>query len=559
MQGSWAPLAADLDLEAVLLTSGLSSPVGVYSAYDGTGRLFILQQTGQIRVWDGDELLSTPFLDLSDNHYDCCGERGLLGLAFHPDYPTDDRFFVFYTRGDGDLTIASYSVSGSPDVADEGSAHVLLSIEHSSAGNHNGGQLAFGPDGYLYISVGDGGNTPTTAQDTGALTGKILRLDIDVDPADYDPGPAPDYEIPPDNPFAAGGGAGEVWDYGLRNPWRFSFDRENGDLWIGYVGQQTIEEIDYQPAPSVGGVNWGWNVMEGDQCYPPGSMCTPVGTLPVMTYESNDGPCAVTGGFRYRGDVYPRLRGSYLFGDYCTGEIWGTVQRCDGVWEAPLLADLAINLSSFGEDENGELFVANVGGATVFSLGLASSATGAVMALDPAARHFGAVAASTLVMQEIVLQNTNFDVEAAVVADIGLASGAPFAIDASGGSSPCGTLTPCLAPGEYCTVLAKFSSASGGSFSDAVEVSGNFALASVALQGVVYESCSLDGVSLSLTSAVAATETFSACEDITASVGFTVEAGGDATLRAGNFVAFDNGVSVVGALSVEVDPLIALE
>jgi glucose/arabinose dehydrogenase len=554
-------VVADLDLTTTLVVSGLVNPIGLVSAHDGSGRLFIVEKAGQIRVWDGDELLEDDFLDVSTGSFDDNGERGLLGLAFHPDYPADNRFFVFYTLGNGDLRIAGYTVSGDPDVANGGSAMELLTIPHSSASNHNGGQLAFGLDGYLYISVGDGGNTPGAARDlTDNLLGKILRLDIDVDPEDYLPGDPPAYEIPegpPANPFVGETGDDEIWDYGLRNPWRFSFDRETGDLWIGDVGQQDTEEIDYEPAPSAGGVDWGWNVMEGDQCYPPGTNCTPVGTFPVLTYESNSGPCAVTGGFVYRGDLHPRLRGSYLFADYCTGEIFGTVQRCDAVWEAVELVDAPFNIPSFGEGEDGELYVTTGGSGAVHRLGLAGSASGADVEAAPGSRDFGAVAANTLVTQEIVLQNVNFGDEAAVVAGIDLSGGAPFAVNPAGGADPCGTLTPCLAPGESCTVLAELSSATGGAFGDTLEVDGNFAAAAVSLEGVVYESCNLDGVSLALTTAV--TGTVSACEDITAGSGFVVEAAAAATLRAGNFVAFDNGASVAGTLSVEVDPLIALE
>jgi glucose/arabinose dehydrogenase len=551
------PLAAALDLTTTLVVSGLGETIGVVSAHDGSGRLFIVEKAGHVRVWSGSELLDDDFLDLTGGSFDDGGERGLLGLAFHPSFPTDPRVFVRYNLDNGDLRLASYTVSG--DVANAGSAQELLTTPHSSASNHNGGQLQFGPDGYLYVSVGDGGNTPNFARDTSNLLGTILRLDVDVDPDDYDPEEPPPYEIPPDNPFVDAAGEDEIWDYGLRNPWRFSFDRENGDLWIGDVGQQTIEEIDYQPAPSIGGVDWGWNVMEGDQCYPPGSTCTPVGTLPVLTYESNSGPCAVTGGFRYRGDQYPTLRGSYLFADYCTGQIFGTVQRCDANWEAVELVDASFNIPSFGEDEDGELLVATGSNGAVRRIALAGGATGASLSTSPASRSFGAVAASTLVTQEIVLQNMNFGAEAAVVANLELAGGLPFAVDPAVGSNPCATLTPCLAPGESCTVLLEFSSATGGQYFDTLEVDGNFAVASVGLQGVVYETCSLDGVSLTLTSAVPGVEAISACEDITASAGFVVEAAGDATLRAGNFVAFDNGASVVGALSVEVDPLIALE
>ncbi len=337
-----------------LAASGLSSPLGVTNA--GDGRLFITEQTGQIRIFDGSSVLSTPFLDVS-SLISVSSERGLLGLAFHPGYPASPYFYIDYTDTSGDIVIARYEVSGDPDVADAGSALILETIPHPVNANHNGGQLAFGPDGMLYAGVGDGGSggdPPNNAQTLSVLLGKILRLDVDI-AAPY---------VPADNPFVSTLDArGEIWAYGLRNPWRFSFDSQTGDLIVGDVGQGAWEEVDFQPAADPGGENYGWHVTEGDHCYDPPSGCDTTGlTPPILEYDHGSGDCAIIGGVRYRGSV-ASFKGTYVYGDYCTGRIWGATPGAGGVWSASQLIDTPYSISSFGQDQDGNVYLTDLGGA----------------------------------------------------------------------------------------------------------------------------------------------------------------------------------------------------
>ena len=354
--------------------SGLSAPVEITHANDFSGRLFVLEQAGRIRIVKNGALVATPFLDIRSSVGGPVlsgGEMGLLGLAFHPNYASNGVFFVYYTRvlqGDSagdELTVARYQRSASnPDLADPASGTVILTVAHPQAQNHNGGKLAFGPEGYLYISMGDGGgggNPFNTSQKLSEARGKILRIDIDS---------ASPYAIPPTNPFfnsAVQGVRKEIWALGLRNPWRFSFDRENGDLFIGDVGQGNWEEIDYQPAGDPGGRNYGWSVFEGTHCYPPGTAtCTlPGSTLPVIEYDhSSAGGIAVTGGYRYRGHKVREIAGYYIYGDYGSGHIWAATVGGPGPWPTVLIAT-AGNISAFGQDEAGELYIADVGAGTI--------------------------------------------------------------------------------------------------------------------------------------------------------------------------------------------------
>lgn len=354
---AYDPDSFTLELEPVL--SGLRAPLMVTAPPDGSGRLFIVEQGGTIRIARNGQLLPQPFLDISSSVVSG-GERGLLGMAFHPRYAENGRFFVMYTaRGDGENTVARYQVSSDPNRADPNSATTLLSIE-DFASNHNAGMLAFGPDGYLYVGTGDGGgaNDPQrTAQDRGAWLGKMLRLDVD--------GGEP-YAVPRDNPFVGQGNARpEIWAYGLRNPWRYSFDRETGDLWIADVGQNQVEEINRQPTGSRGGENYGWPVMEGLRCLR-GDSCDRSGlTLPVVEYGRDEGQ-SITGGFVYRGQGYPSLTGAYLFADFVSGRIWSLHQGADGRWVRTELLDTDLGISSFGEDQDGELYVTDLRGGGVY-------------------------------------------------------------------------------------------------------------------------------------------------------------------------------------------------
>jgi glucose/arabinose dehydrogenase len=342
----------------VRLTAGLNQPVAITNA--GDTRLFITQQSGKIVIWDGTRVLATPFLDLT-SIISSGGERGLLSVAFHPRYRDNGRFFVYYTDGNGDINIARYNVSSSnPNVADANSGLVLLKIAHPVNANHNGGQLQFGPDGFLYAGTGDGGgggDAPNNAQNTNVLLGKLLRIDVDNSL----------YAIPAGNPFANGtGGAPLIWAYGLRNPWRFSFDRVSGDLWIGDVGQDKYEEIDFQPATSIGGENYGWRHMEATHCFNPSSNCqTAEMTLPVAEYSHQSG-CSVTGGYRYHGTRYRRLQGLYFYSDYCSGTIWTLKQSADGSFVSQTQIDTNLAVSSFGEDVNGELYLADLSGGAIY-------------------------------------------------------------------------------------------------------------------------------------------------------------------------------------------------
>ncbi|MDQ3804392.1 MAG: PQQ-dependent sugar dehydrogenase [Acidobacteriota bacterium] len=346
---------------------GLAQPVGVTHAGDGSGRLFIIEQGGRVRIFKNGALLATPFLDIS-NRISSGGEQGLLGLAFPPGFASKGYFYVNYTLpnapGDaGDTVIARFNVSAmNPDLADPASEQRILVVPQPFQ-NHNGGHLAFGPrDGLLYAALGDGGSggdPGNRAQNPAELLGKVLRLDVET-------GRPFTYTVPPSNPFAGRAGfRPEIWASGLRNPWRFSFDRSTGDLFIGDVGQNNFEEIDFQPAASRGGENYGWRIMEGLHCFNPNPCAVAGLTLPVWEYTHAEG-CSVTGGYVYRGG-FPRMRGIYFYGDYCSGRIWG-LRRSGSGWQNTLLLDTSINISSFGEDEAGNLYVASHNTGQVFML-----------------------------------------------------------------------------------------------------------------------------------------------------------------------------------------------
>jgi glucose/arabinose dehydrogenase len=338
------------------IASGLTRPLLVTHAGDGSGRVFLVEQRGAIRILEEGELLPVPFYDMT-GEVSRDNEQGLLGLAFAPDYAESGTFYINYTDLNGDTNVERCTVSAAdPNVADKESCHTVL-FQDQPYRNHNGGHLAFGPDGYLYVGLGDGGSggdPQGNAQNLRTLLGKLLRLDVSGDEAPY--------SVPTDNPFVGRDDAlGEIWAWGLRNPWRFTFDRATGDLFIADVGQNAYEEVNFQPAGSPGGENYGWDYFEALHPFegraPGGLVLTP----PVAEYAQNVGGCSVTGGYVYRGPSLPELNGVYFFGDFCTGLVWTLVPAEDAMQHA-LFADTDFNVSSFGEDEAGELYLTDLNG-----------------------------------------------------------------------------------------------------------------------------------------------------------------------------------------------------
>lgn len=358
----------ELSVRLRRVASGLSSPLGVTGAGDGRRWLYVVEQDGRIRIVRDGRVIATPFLDVSDRT-EGGGEQGLLGLAFHPGYENNRRLFVNYTDLNGDTVVAEYRrARRNPALARRGSERVLLTVDQPFP-NHNGGALAFGPDGMLYIALGDGGSAgdpQNSGQRKDTLLGKILRIDVSSrDTA---------YEVPDDNPFTGDPTArAEIWDYGLRNPWRISFDRDTGALWIADVGQGEWEEVNREPPGSDGGFNYGWRIKEGRDCYPAGQECDVVGgaleemTDPLAVYSHDDG-CSVTGGYVYRGRAFPDLAGNYFFGDYCSGRLWAVAAGGPDRQEPVELLDTELSISSFGEDDRGELYVTDLAGGGLYRL-----------------------------------------------------------------------------------------------------------------------------------------------------------------------------------------------
>ena len=367
----------------VQVVDGLELPLHVTHAGDDTGRLFVVEQTGKIRIVENGALLDTPFLDLGDRiiyDADTCGECGLLGLAFPPDFEESGYFVVGYTTAEdvadppegepesgNDTVIARFKVSmGSPNVANPASEERLLRINQPYS-NHNNGMLLFGPDGKLYAGLGDGGSGGDplgNGQRRDTLLGKILRLDV---------GPSGPYTIPPDNPFVGEAGVrAEIWAYGVRNPWRFSFDRNTGDFWMGDVGQQRVEEVNFRPAAEVGGENYGWDTLEGTACYPAGPCDTAGLEPPVYEYGRDAGDRTVTGGYAYRGPGSQLFQGAYIYGDFNSGRLW--VLQADGAeWVNRELLDTSYAVSAFGEDEAGALYLLDYGGGRLLRVDLSDT------------------------------------------------------------------------------------------------------------------------------------------------------------------------------------------
>jgi glucose/arabinose dehydrogenase len=345
------------------VVEGFTRPVHVTAANDGTGRLFVTEQYGAIWIVQNGQRLEEPFLDIRALVNANGNEQGLLSIAFHPQYAENGRFFVGYTARNGDNIVAAYRVSADPNRADHESAQVLLAVP-DPAPNHNGGLVKFGPDGYLYVGMGDGGAAGdpwNNGQNLDSLLGKMLRLDVD----NGEP-----YAIPADNPFVNEANIQpEIWALGLRNPWRFSFDRTTGDLYIADVGQNEYEEVHFQPANSTGGENYGWKIVEGAECFRAETCDTNSLVPPVAVYAHADpvGGCSITGGYVYRGSAFPQLNGTYLYSDYCTGNFWA-LRNVDGQWVSAAVAQFRINPSSFGEDEAGELYLTDRDGGGLYRL-----------------------------------------------------------------------------------------------------------------------------------------------------------------------------------------------
>ena len=338
------------------IADGLQRPVFLAHAGDGSGRLYIVEQPGRVWVWQAGQVLSYPFLDITDRVGSRANEQGLLSIAFAPDFAQSRRFFVNYTDRQGATVVAGFLASDDSLTANPQSEWRVMRIPQPYA-NHNGGQIAFGPDGMLYIGMGDGGSAgdpQNFAQNPRSLLGKLLRIDVSQSSADQP------YRVPADNPSFGPAALPKIWASGLRNPWRFSFDRLTGDLYIADVGQNRVEEVNFQPAGQ-GGQNYGWKFREGFERFagdPRGLTLTD----PIFQYDHSQG-CSITGGYVYRGAALPALVGAYLFGDYCSGLVWTLRRADDESWRSEVLFGTDLNISSFGEDETGELYVIDHRGA----------------------------------------------------------------------------------------------------------------------------------------------------------------------------------------------------
>jgi len=350
--GAWPPTIA---LQQI--ADGFDRPLHITHAGDGSGRLFVVEKVGRIRIVRDGQVLPEPFLDITDRVGSRANEQGLLSVAFHPRYRENGWLFVNYTDDDGDTVVSRFEATG--DRADPVSEQVVLTIGQPFS-NHNGGLIVFGPDGMLYIGMGDGGGAgdPLGAgQDRSTLLGKILRINVEDLP----------YTIPPDNPWADGvDGLQENWVIGVRNPWRFSFDRATGDLFVADVGQNRLEEVHLLRAGQIAGANLGWNVMEGDECFNRDDCDRNAFDLPIDVYPHSLG-CSVTGGHVYRGAAFPALQGVYIFGDFCSGRIWGLRPSGAG-WERVELLQSGLQIASFGEDEAGELYVAGYNNGVLYRI-----------------------------------------------------------------------------------------------------------------------------------------------------------------------------------------------
>ena len=360
------PRSGSIIVTLATVASGFVNPVGLVPTNDNSNRLFVLEQGGTIRIIQNGSVLSTPFLDIQAK-VESGGELGLLGMAFHPQFSQNRRFFLNYTRlfnGQLESVIAEYLISAvDPNRADPNSERILITLNQEPFNNHKGGQLAFGPDGFLYIGFGDGGSSgdpSNNAQRLDTLKGKILRIDVNGNNSSNG-----QYGIPTDNPFVANSSAQpEIWAFGLRNPWRFSFDTNGGRLFAGDVGQDNFEEVDIITK----GGNYGWRIMEGNHCFNPASGCIQTGlTLPIVEYSHSEGT-AVIGGYVYRGTAIPQLQGLYIFGDLSSGTIWRLQETSPGMWTRTTLNSSGRTISSFGQDQAGEVYVLDYNNGVVLKI-----------------------------------------------------------------------------------------------------------------------------------------------------------------------------------------------
>ncbi|NJO39909.1 MAG: PQQ-dependent sugar dehydrogenase [Cyanobacteria bacterium CRU_2_1] len=359
------PLPALPAINLASRASGFNKPVHITSAKDGSNRLFVVEQDGRIRILQNGTVLNTPFLDIADR-VRSAGEEGLLSVAFPPDYARKGYFYVYYTNSAGNNVVSRFRTTNT-NVAAPNSEQVILTLNHPTFANHNGGQLAFGLDGYLYIGTGDGGgggDPNNNAQNPNSLLGKILRIDVE----------SPDtatYTIPTTNPFVGAKDLqnrvrDEIWALGLRNPWRFSFDRQTNDLFIADVGQNAYEEVNFQVGSSTGGENYGWRVLEGVHRFNNSTEDITGFVLPIAEYDHSQGE-SVTGGFVYRGTTESALRGVYFYGDFISGKLWG-VRQNGSQWTNQLLLESPYLISSFGEDEQGNLYLTDYAGGGVYQI-----------------------------------------------------------------------------------------------------------------------------------------------------------------------------------------------
>jgi glucose/arabinose dehydrogenase len=360
-----SPSTVPINLGLQLLVSGLNAPLDLEQPNDGSNRLFVVEQGGTIRIIQNGAVLAQPFLDISSKVV-TGGEMGLLGVTFHPGFQQNGKFYVNYVRslsGQIQSVIAEYTASpANANTVDPVSERILLTVDQvGNLNNHKAGQLTFGPDGFLYFGLGDGGSSGDPfghGQNTQTLLGKLIRIDVNA------AGPGLQYGIPPDNPFVAGGGLPEIWAFGFRNPWRFSFDRPSGRLFLADVGQDMFEEVDMVQK----GGNYGWNIMEGLHCFNPPTGCNTTGlTLPIAEYSHSEGN-AVIGGFVYHGSSIPSLQGMYVFGDLGTGKIWVLQEASPNVFTRTLVATTGKTTSSFGQDQSGELYLVDYGGGNLYRI-----------------------------------------------------------------------------------------------------------------------------------------------------------------------------------------------